>query len=402
MQVKHLYIHVPFCAKRCGYCDFAVHATRRPPVRAWLDGIETELRGVVEGLDRKAFRALETLYIGGGTPSFLGGGVMAELRSRIERYVTLDDIVEWTAEANPESFDGELARDWSDAGVNRISLGAQSFHEPTLRWLGRLHSSDGPNRAVKTARAAGIANVNIDLIFGLPERLERSWAEDMDRLLALEPDHVSLYGLTAETGTPLGRRVQDGRERLADERLYETEYLHAAERLAAAGLRHYEVSNFARRERESRHNLGYWSGAGYVGLGPGAHSYVPPRRYWNVRDWGEWRERVVEEGHAIEDEECLDNPHARLERIWLELRTDEGTSTDGLTDRQMRRIEAWSSQGWARVEGNRVHLTPRGWLLLDRLAVELDASESPPVLDGASSKRNIQAGYMPDAGLQRV
>src|SRR5690606_18225905 len=227
---------------------------------------------------------LRTVYVGGGTPSLLGAGAMEALRRRLEPYVRLADDVEWTVEANPESFDEAVARGWREAGVNRLSLGAQTFDEGALRWMGRLHDADGPARAVEAARRAGIENVSLDLIFGLPARLGRDWGADLDRALALEPTHVSLYGLTAEPATPLGRWVGEGRETLADEDAYEAEYMLAADRLAAAGYVHYEVSNFARPGRESRHNSAYWTGAAYLGLGPSAHSYVPPERRWNLRD----------------------------------------------------------------------------------------------------------------------
>jgi oxygen-independent coproporphyrinogen III oxidase len=374
VKPEHLYVHVPFCVRRCGYCDFAVTATRAAPVDPWLASIRSEL---AERQRREGWGAplrLDTIYVGGGTPSLLGTGAMAQLRAVLSDFAEWDDAaVEWTAEANPESFPAELAADWAAAGVNRISLGAQTFHEPALRWMGRLHGAAGPGTALAAARDAGLDNVSIDLIFGLPARLGRDWALDLERAVALAPAHVSLYGLTAEPATPLGRRVEAGREALADDESYAAEYLLAVEVLGAAGLRPYEVSNFSRPGRESRHNRAYWRHRPYLGLGPGAHSYLPPVRSWNVRDWAEYRQRLADGGQAEEGREELSGDDVALERIWLGLRTDDGIAADALGPTQQSLATEWEAAGWAERTGGRLRLTRHGWLLLDRLAVELES-----------------------------
>jgi oxygen-independent coproporphyrinogen III oxidase len=239
-----------------------VQATAQAPVTPWLRAVAGELQLLAQHQGWAAPLSLDTLYVGGGTPSTLGVGAMQAMRAAFDPHARwIDDAAEWTAEANPESFTPALAVDWRQAGINRISLGVQTFHEPALRWMGRLHGADGPGRAMAAARAAGFGNVSIDLIFGLPERLGRDWADDLDRALSLEPDHISLYGLTAELATPLGRWVREGRETLADQDRYAEEYLLANARLSAAGFEHYEVSNFARPGLRSRHNFAYWTGA---------------------------------------------------------------------------------------------------------------------------------------------
>lgn len=368
---RSLYVHVPFCARRCSYCDFAVQAVRQPPTREWLDAIEAELglRVAQAGLGRLS---LDTVYVGGGTPSLLGVGALPALLDRIGKHADIAPEAEITAEANPESFTAELARDWRAAGVNRVSLGAQTFHEASLRWMGRLHGADGPARAVAVAREAGFDNVSVDLIFGLPDRLGRDWGADLDRALGLEPEHVSLYGLTAEPGAPLGRWVAEGRERLPDEEEYSAQYLLAVERLTAAGFRHYEVSNFALPGRESRHNQVYWSGAAYLGLGPGAHSYLAGRRWWNARSWASYAEALGRGEAPDEGAETVVGAAARLERTWLALRTAEGFPLAAASEGQQRLAARWVEHGWAVVAGGALRLTPSGWLLLDRLAVELD------------------------------
>ena len=373
MIPRSLYIHVPFCVRRCSYCDFAVDATSNAPIDDWIVAITRELRGLTSKHGWPVLE-LETLYLGGGTPSLIGVGGISRLLESIAPYARVAEHCEFTAEANPESFTSELASDWKSSGVSRISLGAQSFHENVLRWMGRMHGPDGPGRALTAARDAGIDDVSIDLIFGLPARLNRDWEADLDRALSFDPTHVSLYGLTAEPATPLGRWVSEGRESLADEDTYAVEFRTAVARLTAAGFQHYEVSNFCRPDRWSRHNMVYWEGKPYIGLGPGAHSIFPPFRQWNTRSWQEYRAAVMEAGNAVADSEVVDEEARWLERVWLGLRTSRGISRDDLTDNGKQLVETWRRGGWAAVEDGRVRLTTEGLLLLDRLSVELAAA----------------------------
>src|SRR5688500_13124783 len=302
---RHLSANAPLSARRCSYCDFAVHVARTPPVDAWLDAIETEVRLTFEARGWAGGQRLDTLYIGGGTPSLLGVGAMPRLAERLSRWFDFGALGEWTAEANPESIDAALARDWREAGIRRVSLGVQTFHEPALKWMGRLHGADGGRRGVDAVRAGGIDDVSVDLIFALPERLGRDWAADLAAAVELEPTHVSLYGLTAEPGAHLGRRVAEGRETMADDDAYAREYRLAADTLRAHGFDHYEVSNFARPGRRSRHNSAYWTGADYLGVGPGAHSFVGGERWWNERDWNAWARSLGDGRLAIVDSEQL-------------------------------------------------------------------------------------------------
>lgn len=371
--VSSVYVHAPFCARRCTYCDFAVSVAREGDLVGWRDAIVGELSGIRdEGLFELG-ETLDTLYVGGGTPSLLGAPAMGMLKTALGAERFTDDL-EWTAEANPESMTDDLAEAWGAAGVNRLSLGAQTFHDDSLRWMGRLHGSDGPARAVTHARAAGITNVSVDLIFGLPARLGRDWEADLEAALELSVPHVSLYGLTVEKGTALGRAVAEGRETQADEDQYRAEYLLAAEKLTAAGYRHYEVSNFARPGFESRHNAVYWSGDAYLGLGNGAHSYAPPVRRWNERSWESYRD-VARQGRVPEaGREEVDAVGRSLEAVWLGLRTDLGVSVEELRPDQRSAVERWNTMGWLESIEPRVRLNAEGWLLLDRLAVELDAA----------------------------
>ncbi|MGQ0563274.1 MAG: radical SAM family heme chaperone HemW [Gemmatimonadota bacterium] len=366
-MIRHLYIHVPFCLRRCSYCDFAVQAVNAAPTAAWLDAVASEIQLVAPAAGR-----LATIYVGGGTPSLIGALGMRALRATLARTFAWEADVEWTAEVNPETFTHDVAREWRATGVNRISLGAQSFDENVLRWMGRMHGREGPARALRAARSTGIENVSVDLIFGLPSRFNRDWAADLERVIELAPEHVSLYGLTAEKNTPLGRWVAEGRETLAAEDRYADEYLLAVELLSAAGYEHYEVSNFARPGLWSRHNHAYWTGVPYLGIGPGAHSFVPPVRWWNVRDWRAYATRLGRGEPVRAGEEVVGGATAALEQKWLGLRTREGLPIADLAVAQRGRIAQWESAGLATVEGGAARLTAQGWLVLDRLVVDLD------------------------------
>jgi oxygen-independent coproporphyrinogen-3 oxidase len=373
--VRSVYVHAPFCVRRCFYCDFAVQVRKHGDPSEWLDALAGELRAL-EAEDRfRLAPTLDTLYVGGGTPSLLGPEAMTRLGDVLGRDRLAHAGLEWTAEANPESLTPELARAWRAAGVNRLSVGIQTFHEPALRWMGRMHGPRGAREAVRSAKEAGFENLSVDLIFGLPAHLGRAWRADLEAVLELDVSHISLYGLTVELATPLGRAVREGREQPVDEAQYEEEFLLAAEVLTGAGYRHYEVSNFARPGARSRHNSVYWEGDPYLGLGNGAHSYLHPLRRWNLREWDAYRESVTGGRLAVDSTETLDRSAERLERVWLALRTDRGWTLSGADPQEARALlDRWIEHGWARREDDHIRLLPRGWLLLDELAVELDGA----------------------------
>lgn len=370
---RSLYLHAPFCARRCPYCDFAVQVDRRPDPAAWVDTLRNEMELIQDDL-RFPLGQLETLFVGGGTPSLFGADVMRRIRDLLERWWPSSGPREWTAEANPESFTDAVASGWVEAGVDRVSLGVQTFHGPALRWMGRLHGAEGAARAVATARAAGLGNISIDLMFALPAHLGRDWSRDLDRALELDAEHVSLYGLTVEEGTPLGGRVRAGTEKPVDEEQYAREYLEAHRRLVSAGYEHYEVSNFCKPGRSALHNQRYWDGSPYLGLGLGAHSYRHPMRRWNVRSMDDYL-RSLRGGHLpVADEEVLGREAARLERIWLALRTRGGLDVGNLPPATGALVEQWQRAGLAVLSQDRICLTASGWLILDELVLSLDAT----------------------------
>jgi oxygen-independent coproporphyrinogen-3 oxidase len=262
------------------------------------------------------------------------------------------------------------ARVWRRAGVNRVSLGAQSFDDRILKWMHRSHDAARISEAVGTLRATGIDNVSLDLIFALPVELQRNWSRDLDAAVALGPSHLSLYGLTVEERTPLARWISRGATSTPDDDRYAAEYLAAHERLSAAGYHFYEVSNACRDDLRSRHNSAYWSGREYVGLGPAAHSFDGHTRRWNVAQWEAYRRAIDSGVTAVESHEVLTPEQRELERLYLALRTDQGVPAT-VFDRLRPPSTAWARQGWIEDAGDRVRCTPEGWLRLDTLVRDL-------------------------------
>ncbi len=318
---------------------------------------------------------MDTLYLGGGTPSRLGEAGVGELIGAIaEVYkgVTAGST-EITIEANPEDISLASARAWVAAGVRRISLGTQSFDPAVLKWMHRSHDIGTVTEAVSNLREAGFNDISLDLIFALPDSLNRDWGRDLDRALALAPDHLSLYGLTIEPHTPLGRWTARGEVFEAPEDRYADEFLEAHRRLVRAGFEHYEVSNFAKPGMRSRHNSSYWKRVPYRGLGPSAHSFDGANRRWNIPEYERWRARLAAGEGAEEGFEALTEANRIAEEVYLGLRT-----TDGLQIEPGDEVEfaKWVEAGWAEVSGTRLVVTQTGWLRLDSLAAALTAHRS--------------------------
>jgi len=357
----HIYVHVPFCARRCSYCDFAIAVRRETPNRQFVDAIAAEWRGRANEWD--AAHSVDTLYFGGGTPSRLVSRSIAAIIDLVSATVPLARDAEVTLEANPDDITAERADAWAASGVNRISLGVQSHDPRVLEWMHRTHRAEQVPGAVGVLRAAGINNISIDLIFALPVMLRRNWRDDLERTLGLDPTHVSLYGLTVEPHTPLFRWTERGTAVEPPDERYADEYLEAHERLTLAGFEHYEVSNAGRPGCRSRHNSAYWSGADYLGLGPSAHSYHGSERRWNVREWAEYQARSDAGTSIVAGSEVLDEKERLLERRYLGLRTREGVPLSDLASVAPR----WCEAGWATVSEGVVRLTVEGWLRLDAL-----------------------------------
>jgi oxygen-independent coproporphyrinogen-3 oxidase len=361
-------VHVPFCARRCSYCDFSIAVRREVPVADYIDGIRRELSLRSRDGSSAETMPLDTLYLGGGTPSRLGGEGVAALLDVIRLHAHWDDAAEVTLEANPDDVTAESASAWRAAGINRVSLGAQSFSPPALEWMRRTHDVDQIGRAVAHLRAAGIAQLSIDLIFALPTDVPRDWGDDLARALALRPDHLSLYGLTVEPHTPLGRWRDRGEITESPDTRYERDFLLADSTLGAAGFEHYEVSNYALPGARARHNSCYWQRVPYGAIGPAAHRYDGERRSWNVGPYAEWLHRLRAGINPTEGSELLTASEVDAETSYVGLRTTAGLV---LSEELLAHTARWREAGWARIVDDRLLLTPLGWLRLDALAVDL-------------------------------
>jgi len=392
--MRHLYLHVPFCVRRCSYCDFSIAVRKHIPAAEYVDAVLKDFdlvsasspgwvnpgampRGSWEatplsgGQVGESGDGLDTLYLGGGTPSLLPPEAISTLLTSlldVFRVTSSRDAVEVTLEANLEDVTLEHATAWRRAGVNRVSLGAQSFDDGVLQWMHRSHDATRIGDAVRALRAAAVDNISLDLIFALPAELRRDWARDLDLACSLHPAHLSLYGLTVEERTPLARWISRGATSRPDDERYAEEYLYAHERLARDGYRFYEVSNAERDGHRSRHNSAYWSGRAYLGLGPAAHSFDGRVRRWNLAAWEAYRRAVAAGLPAVEAEEVLTEQQRELERLYLALRTDRGLPRSACPP---DRVTAWRGEGWVEVEAERLVCTPEGWLRLDALIRDL-------------------------------
>lgn len=365
--MRHVYVHVPFCRRRCSYCDFSIAVRREVPSSDYVTAVRGELAQLRRD-GRWNDEPSATIYFGGGTPSLLDPECLRTVLLDVVSSTPLLDAVEVTIEANPEDVTPERASSWRAAGVNRVSLGAQSFNDRVLEWMHRTHDAARTVDAVRELRNAGFANISLDLIFALPAELGRDWDRDLDVALALEPQHLSLYGLTVEERTPLARWVSRGATHPPGDERYAAEYLRAHERLRAGGYELYEVSNAARPGARSRHNSAYWSGAAYAGLGPAAHSFDGRARRWNEPAWEAYRRTVSEGRSPLQHEESLTAEQQRIESLYLGLRTAEGIAVAACPP---DRLAAWRGQGWVVVHDQRVKCTAEGWLRLDALVSDL-------------------------------
>ncbi len=367
---RFVYVHVPFCARRCSYCDFAIAVRKTVPVADFVQSIARELR--VRAVEPGA---VDTIYLGGGTPSRLGGDGVRALLDTIRTVREPVRTAECTIEVNPEDVTAADARAWRAAGVNRISLGVQSFNDRVLTWMHRVHDASAAVRAINTLRDAGLTDVSVDLIFAVPNELERDWERDVALAMELQPTHLSLYGLTVEAGTPLGKWTARGAVHEAPEEAYEREFLHAHASLTAAGFEHYEVSNYGLPNHRARHNSAYWQGVPYLGLGPSAHGFDGSSRRWNTEAYALWEQQLARRVDPVGGLEKLSAENRVAESVYLGLRTSEGLR---LHDAERELVRPWEEAGWVfYAPSGRLRCTALGWLRLDSLASALTAHRSP-------------------------
>ena len=360
-----IYVHVPFCATRCGYCDFNTYTPAElggANPDAWLAALHSEIALAARTLPSPA---VATVFVGGGTPSMLGGTRLGAVLDAIRENFTLAADAEVTTEANPESTTREFLAEIRAAGFTRLSLGLQSTAPHVLAALDRVHSPGRALAAVADARAEGFEHVNLDLIYGTPGESDDDLSRSIDAVIGAGVDHVSAYALVVEDGTALARRVRRGELPAPDDDVLATRYELLDARLSAAGFDWYEVSNWSRPGGECRHNLGYWDGGQWWGAGPGAHGYVDGRRWWNVKHPNAYAAALADGRLPVADDEVLDDAARHIEDVMLRLRLRSGLPIPALSSDERSRVDGVVADGLVLQEADRLVLTDRGRLLAD-------------------------------------
>lgn len=358
-----LYLHIPFCHRVCPYCSFYKHTPGGMPIGTFIDALAAEARNRING-------PVRTLYLGGGTPSMLSPRHLEALFSALHETIDFTKLDEVTLEANPATFDLAKARLFRELGVTRVSLGIQSFAPHVLQTLGREHTAEQASESVAILRAAGLPQVNIDLMFSIPGQLRADWENTLRHAVSLEPDHISAYNLTYEEDTAFFESLRRGEARVDED--IDAEFFHLAdEYLTSMGFDHYETSNYAMPGMRSTHNEGYWRGEDYLGLGPSAVSTTGGQRLKNISDTAAYIGRVASIGHALDESETLDDEARRLERIALGLRTSAGIDVALIRDEARQRALALADEGLARIKDGRLFLVGKGRALVDPIAAEL-------------------------------
>lgn len=363
-----LYIHVPFCQTKCPYCDF-FSVTSPELISAYLKGLEKEAPFYGD-----LFPAFDSLYLGGGTPSLLDGAQLSTLVTSLRRHFDFAIDTEFTLEANPDDLSPEKLALYKDLGVNRLSVGVQSFDDQELAFLGRRHTARQAEQALNWARAAGFTNLGLDLIYGLPGQSAAGWRQNLKKALEFSPEHLSCYQLTFELGTPLGARQAQGLIKPLGEEAQRRLFLLTSRFLEERGYLHYEIANFARRKACcSRHNRKYWQHTPYLGLGPGAHSFRDGRRWWNHRSLSRYCQALAAGALPLAWSETLTPAQLRLESLYLGLRTTNGVALDliRLQPHCQEIVSALQAAGLVKVRQDRLLATRQGFLMADRLPVWL-------------------------------
>ncbi|MFQ5637875.1 MAG: radical SAM family heme chaperone HemW [bacterium] len=319
-----LYVHIPFCEIKCGYCDFFVVGHKEPQVQSYLHALKNEIVLQAQDPEIKALR-FDTLYFGGGTPSLLSAFDLESLFEAITSLFHFTSNLEVTLETNPGTVDHNKLREYREVGVNRLSLGAQSFQPDELIFLDRTHSAEDIFASFEDARKAHFDNIGLDLIFGLPGQSFEIWRKNVASAVSLAPEHISTYNLTYEPRTPLAQKLRSGKLDACDDDTQKEMFCHAMEFLHEKGYHQYEISNYALDGRQSLHNKKYWNGESYLGLGVSAHSYVNKRRFWNVHSMKKYKTALLDQNNLpVEKEERLTPAQADLERMYLGLRQTKG------------------------------------------------------------------------------
>ncbi len=378
--MKHLYLHIPFCHRRCSYCDFNTYANMESRIEAYVDALCAELAMLAAGpqpatpLSPEAAALRPTIFLGGGTPTMLTLAQMERVLAAAAAVVPLNGA-EITCEANPGTvLERDYLRGLRGMGINRLSMGVQSLHDPTLRVLGRIHTAEEARRSFEDARAAGFANISLDFIFGLPGQTLEQWEHTLETIVTWGPEHFSLYALILEERTPLYAQVTSGRVSVPDDDATAAMYEAAMERLDAAGYEHYEISNWTRGQ-PCHHNLAYWLNSDYLAAGAGAHGHVYPRRYCNMPGIDEYIRAVQARRRPIAETTTLTPTDLEAETMMMGLRLSRGVGFEHFAARCGRPLEVvygptlhdLAARGLIEQDEGRVRLSARGRMLGNRV-----------------------------------
>lgn len=373
-MVSSLYIHIPFCATKCYYCAFNTYPFHKEQVKVYIGALQTEMT-----LYAPETWTLQTVFIGGGTPSILSADSLNQLFTNMHRHFQISPDAEFTVECNPGTVDSEKLRVMQDAGVNRLSFGLQAMQDATLRQLGRIHTVDEFLHSYRLAREQGFDNINIDLIFALPQQTMGEWQHTLNETISLEPEHISAYNLVMEESTPFFDWWQSGELVLLSDDSEADMFQWTIETLTSHGYTHYEICNYAKPNREVKHNLVYWNNQEYIGLGVGACGYVDSIRWTNIKGLTPYIEALHQHKKPIADSELMAGPAEKAETLMLALRKREGIC---LADYGQRfgedldvsfgeTIEKCIGLGVLEQTGTHLRLTQRGLFLANEVFVEL-------------------------------
>ncbi len=370
-----LYVHIPFCRRKCLYCDFSSYPSMERHIPAYLAALKKELSEITG--DRKGL-AVKSIFIGGGTPSLLGAEEIDGLLRHISRCVVIKSDAEITLESNPGTLDEKKLRGYRAAGVNRLSIGLQAWQDRLLKTLGRIHTSEEFVEGFRSARKAGFENINVDLIFGIPGQAPGDWEETLSSVVALGPEHLSCYSLIIEQGTVFGDLYEKGELQPVDDELDRAMYRKAIEYLTARGYRHYEISNFAMEGFECRHNLIYWKAQEYIGIGAAAHSYIDGVRRANTADVLSYIESINNGVLPVVERQNIDTRESMSEYMILGLRLIKGVSFSeffrrygvGVGDIFGERIDRLVERGLLIKDDDRIFLTEKGLDLANSVFLE--------------------------------
>ena len=373
-MASSVYIHIPFCATKCYYCAFNTYTFHKEQAKAYLQALRTEMELYVSETD-----PLQTIFIGGGTPSILSANALSQLLTDIHQHFRITPDAEITVECNPGTVDIEKLRVMQDNGVNRLSFGLQAMQDETLKQLGRIHTVAEFLESYHLAREGGFENINIDLIFALPDQTIDAWHHTLNQVISLEPTHISAYNLVMEETTPFYEWWQAGELHLPSEDTEADMFQYTIETLTTHGYTHYEICNFARPNREALHNLVYWNNQSCIGLGAGASGYVNGVRYSNIRGIAPYIDKLAERTKPIADRERLTGDTEKAETLMLALRKREGISLDVYQNRFGEQIEVafgsilkkWMDLGLLERTATHLRLTARGLFLANEVFVEL-------------------------------